>query len=272
MKKTALLTVSALLAVAPAFADGVEGSNVFGLLTVLSKTANTIVAVPWCECSTNDNESIAISNIVKTANLTTGDKVSALDANGDTLNTWTLTEGAGGVKYWASTKNVVESGDPGVDGITADQARAVRGSAILLHRQNPTNNVGIIPFYLYGQVGTLSTISSTIYNTGASPSTPVYSLIAPPTDADANLLAANVLTGPVDGDSVVTRSLAGGRRTYTYNASGESGAGWYASENPVTAPIKRDTITISAGTGAWYVSRNSSAKPTITWQNVPHKQ
>ena len=270
MKKTALLAASAFLAAAPVLASNVEGSNVFGLLTVLSKATDTIVAVPWCECSTTDNEAIAISNIVKTANLTVGDIVSALDVSTNILNTWTLTAGAGGVKYWASTKTVVESGDPG-EGISADQARAARGTAILLHRQNPTEGGDAVPFYLYGQVGTLTTVSSTIYNTGASSSTPVYSLIAPPTDADANLLATGVLTGPVDGDSVITRSLAGINRTYTYNSSGASGAGWYASASPVAPPAKYDSIVISAGTGAWYVSRNSSAKPTITWQGVPHK-
>ena len=269
MKKTALLTVSALLAAAPVFASDVEGSNVFGLLTVLSKATDTIVAVPWCECSTADDQPIAISNIVKTANLTAGDVVSALDANGDELNTWVLTAGAGDVKYWASTKSVVENGDPG-SGITADQARAVRGAAILLHRANPTNSVGAAnAFYLYGQVGTLSGVSSTIYNTGASSSKPVYSLIAPPTDANADLLAA--LTYPVPGDSVITRSLAGVNKTYTYKESGASGAGWYASANPTVEPTKVDSITISAGTGAWYVSRSSSAKPTITWSGVPHK-
>jgi len=271
MKKTALLTVSALLAAAPVFASDVEGSNVFGLLTVLSKAADTIVAVPWCECSTADDQPIAISNIVKTANLTVGDVVSALDEKGDVLRTWTLASGAGGVKYWAAPVDVIENGNP-MAGITADKAHAARGAAILLHRANPTNSVGAAnAFYLYGQVGTLSGVSSTIYNTGASSSTPVYTLIAPPTDADANLLASGVLTGPVNGDSVITRSLAGVNKTYTYKESGASGAGWYASANPTVAPTKVDLITISAGTGAWYVSRNSSEKPTITWSGVPHK-
>ena len=269
MKKSALLAVSALLAAAPVFASDVEGSNVFGLLTVLSKATDTIVAVPWCECSTNDNQAIAISNIVKTANLRVDDVVSALDENGDELNTWVLTEGAGGVKYWASTKSVVESGNPG-SGITADQARAARGTAILLHRQSPTNSVGEAnAFYLYGQVGTTTTETSAIENTGASEKTPVYTLIAPPTDANADLLDA--LSYPVPGDSVITRSLAGVNKTYTYKESGASGAGWYASANPTVAPTKVDSIIISAGTGAWYVSRSSSAKPTITWSGVPHK-
>ena len=269
MKKTALLTVSALLAAAPVFASDVEGSNVFGLLTVLSKAPKTIVAVPWCECSTADDQPIAISNIVKTANLTVGDVVSALDEKGDVLRTWTLASGAGDVKYWAAPVDVIESGNP-MAGITADKAHAARGAAILLHRANPTNSVGAAnAFYLYGQVGTLSEVSSTIYNTGASSSTPVYTLIAPPTDADADLLAA--LSNPVVGDSVVTRSLAGVNKTYTYKESGASGAGWYASANPTVEPTKVDSITISAGTGAWYVSRSSSAKPTITWSGVPHK-
>ncbi len=264
MKKTALLTVSALLATAPVFASDVEGSNVFGLLTVLSKATDTIVAVPWCECSTNDNQAIAISNIVKTANLTAGDKLAALSTNGVYLNTWTLKSGTGDVLYWDSDKTVVESGVTDTT-IAADKTFAARGTAILLHRQNPTVDGDAKPFYLYGQVGTTLTVTSTIENTGASETTPVYTLIAPPNTEPVNVLSA--LTGAVSGDSIVVRNLQGIARTYTYN-----GSAWKYRATPVSAEESTASeITISAGTGAWYVSRNSSAKPTITWSGVPKK-
>ena len=265
MKKSALLAVSALLAAAPVFASDVEGSNVFGLLTVLSKSTDTIVAVPWCECSTNDNQAIAISNIVKTANLTAGDKLAALSTNGVYLNTWTLRSGTDSVLYWESDKTVVESGVTDTT-IAADKTFAARGTAILLHRQSPTNSVGEAnAFYLYGQVGTTPTVTSTIENTGASETTPVYTLIAPPNATNVNVVSA--LTSPVSGDSIVVRNLQGIARTYTWN-----GSAWKYRATPVSAEESTASeITISAGTGAWYVSRNSSAKPTITWSGVPQK-
>lgn len=264
MKKLLIAASVAITCAASAVAD-VAGANVFGLLTVLSSSADTIVAVPWCECSTADNQPIAISNIVKTANLTEGDTLSALSTNGVYLNTWELTAGTGGVLYWRSLKQVTEEGVG--DTISAAQAKAARGTAIILHRQHPTSAGNPAPFYLYGQVGSGSTVSSVIENTGASNATPVYTLIAPPNDVDVNILSGGVLTNPVSGDSIVVRNLQGIARTYTYN-----GSAWKYRATPVSAEESTASeITISAGTGAWYVSRNSSAKPTITWTGVPTK-
>ena len=84
MNKYAFLVASAVVCASmSAVADTtVQGGNVFGILAVESKSADTIVAVPWCECSTGENQPIAISNIVKTANLTAGDKLYALDSKG----------------------------------------------------------------------------------------------------------------------------------------------------------------------------------------------
>lgn len=263
MKKLLIAASVAITCAASAVAD-VAGANVFGLLTVLSSSADTIVAVPWCDCSTADDQSIAISNIVKTANLTAGDQLAALSTNGVYLNTWTLTSGADGVLYWKSDKTVVESGVT-AETISADKTFAARGTAILLHRQYPTEDGNAKPFYLYGQVGTTSTVTSTIENTGASAETPVYTLIAPPNTEPVDVLDA--LTSPVSGDSIVVRNLQGIARTYTYN-----GSDWTYRARPDSATETiAQAINISAGTGAWYVSRNSFAKPTITWTSVPVK-
>ena len=263
MKKLLIAASVAITCAASAVAD-VAGANVFGLLTVLSSSADTIVAVPWCDCSTADNQPIAISNIVKTANLTVGDQLAALSTNGVYLNTWTLTSGAGGVLYWKSDKTVVENGVT-AETIAADKTYAARGTAILLHRQSPTEGGNPKPFYLYGQVGTSPSVTSTIENAGASAATPVYTLIAPPTDGDVNILSA--LSSPVANDSIVVRNLKGIARTYTYD-----GSAWKYRATPVASgETTAESITIKAGTGAWYVSRNSSAKPTITWTSIPVK-
>ena len=271
MKKNAFLVASALVcASVPAFADGtVDGGNIFGILTVESKSADTIVAVPWCECSTNDNESVAISNIVKTANLTAGDTLYALDSNRDKINTWTLTSGTGGVLYWASQKQVVESGSV-ENSISAAQAHAARGTAIILHRQHPTEGGDAKPFYLYGQVGTNSTVSTEIVP-GAS-ATPAYTLIAPPGTSDVDVLTDDVLTGMAENDSIVVRGDNGVNREFKYNGTswGYSKTSYVAGAGVTTTQYTTNSIVLKCGTGAWYVSRNETA-PTLTWKNLPHK-
>ena len=276
MKKNAFLIASALVcASVPAFADGtVDGGNIFGILKVESKTADTIVAVPWCECATNDNGAVAISNIVKTANLTVGDTLCALDSNRDKINTWTLTSGAGNVLYWESQKQVVESGVV-ENSISAAQAHAARGTAIILHRQNPTNSVGNAnAFYLYGQVGSRDVTTTPI---AATESAPAYTLIAPPSTNDVNLLQSGVLTDVPNGDSIVVRFDNGVNREFKYN-----GSSWVYTKrtyNPKaeTAALAytiteypTNSITLKCGTGAWYISRGASV-PTIAWPQVPTK-
>ena len=271
MNKYAFLVASAVVCASmSAVADTtVQGGNVFGILAVESKSADTIVAVPWCECSTGENQPIAISNIVKTANLTAGDKLYALDSKGDKINTWALTAGTGGVLYWASLKQVVESGVV-ENSISAAQAHAARGSAIILHRQNPTNNGAAIPFYLYGQVGTSSTVDTAIVP--GSLVAPAYTLIAPPVDSSSVAVPGEVLTGMQTGDSIVTRStLTGVNREYTYNGSQWEYITRTHSGGKITSVTNTvDSISLPCGTGAWYVSRNATA-PTLTWKNLPHK-
>lgn len=271
MKKCAFLVASAVVcASASALADNVQGGNVFGVMAVESKSADTIVAVPWCECSTNDNESVSISNIVKTANLTVGDTLCALDSNRDKINTWTLASGAGNVLYWASQKQVVESGVV-ENSISAAQAHAARGTAIILHRQNPTNSVGNAnAFYLYGQVGTNSTVDTVI--AFGSSATPAYTLIAPPGTSDVDVLSGNVLTGMQENDSIVVRGDNGVNREFKYNGSswGYSKTSYVVGTGVTTTQYTTNSIVLKCGTGAWYVSRNATA-PTLTWNNVPHK-
>ena len=270
MNKYSFIVASALVcASASAFADNI-GGNVFGVLTVKSKAADTIVAVPWCECSTSDDQAVAISNIVKTANLTVGDTLYAVVGNPtNKVSTWTL-ESAGGVKYWNKTRTVSTPGEVG-GGISADAAKIARGYAIVLHRQNPTTAGAANPFYLYGQVGTQPYFTTTIV--AGSSETPAYTLIAPPGTSEVDLLT--VLSGMGDGDKIVTRNLnTGANRTYTYDATA---AKWKYAAVKVTdglpefdVPTEATSITVQPGSGAWYVSCNSSA-PTITWTGVPTK-
>lgn len=272
MKKCAFLVASAVVcASASALADNVQGGNVFGVMAVESKSADTIVAVPWCECSTNDNESVSISNIVKTANLTVGDELYSLNSSREKLYKWVLTEGANGVKYWNGIRTVVESGS--VEDLPV-HAHAARGTAIILHRQNPMEGASAKKFYLYGQVGTGDTVSPTIEAgvAGESSVTPAYTLIAPPGTNDVDVLVGGVLTGVGSGDSIVVRGDNGVNREFKYD-----GTNWgydKTSYNPSTgvsvSRVAATSIVLKQGTGAWYVSRNTTA-PTLTWTDLPKK-
>ena len=274
MKKNAFLVASALVcASVPAFADGtVDGGNIFGILTVESKSADTIVAVPWCECSTNDNQSVSISNIVKTANLTVGDELYSLNSSREKLYKWVL-ESEGGTNYWQGYRMVSNSGT--VDNaIPSASATAVRGTAIILHRQNPITINGVttnaVPFYLYGQVGTNSTVNTVIAS--GSSAAPAYTLIAPPIVSSSVAIPGEVMSGMQSGDSIVTRSTQTGvNREYTYNGSQwEYITRTHSGGKITTVTNKVDSISLACGTGAWYVSRNTTA-PTLTWKNLPHK-
>ena len=267
MNKYAFLVASAVVCASMSVVadDIVQGGNVFGILAVESKSADTIVAIPWCECSASENQSIAISNIVKTANLTKGDTLSAFDEGRNKINTWELAEGEGGVLYWRSVKEVTAEGVG--DTISATQAHAVRGSAIILHRKNPTNGDAANPFYLYGQVGTNETVTTTLASSEGT--SPAYTLIAPPSAAEQTDVAA-ALSNAVDGDSIVVRGAnLGGNTTYTYKAGDNSG--WYYYAQPWDKdPTKAESIFIKRGLGAWYVSRSTTV-PTLEWTGVPTK-
>ena len=271
MKKNAFLVASAVVcASASLFADNVQGDNVFGVLPVLSKAADTIVAVPWCACSAADDQPIAISNIVKTANLTVGDKVYVLSGSGNSTvyNTWELVEGAGNVLYWQSVTTATASEVKPSQ--SADAATAARGTAIRLHRQNPTNGVDAVAFYLFGQVGTQSEITTTIAN-GTSQA-PAYTLIAPPGADSVNLLLNSQLTNCSNGDEIVVRGANGANKAYFYESSE---AKWKTVSRTFPGGVETletnavNNITLQAGLGAWYISRG--AAPTLEWKNVTIK-
>jgi len=260
MKKYAFLVASAVVcASAPVFADNVQGDNVFGVMPVTSGTEYTLVAVPWCACSTTDNQPIAISNIVKTANLEAGDKAYVVDGTGK-FNAWELVAGANSVLYWNSIDTVTLEGLGSHD---ADVATAARGSAIIIYRQHPKVDDTAKTFYLFGQVGTNSTVSTAIEEGKTA-------LIAPPRYvADGvNILSSDYAEfTPSDGDKIVVRKAqSGASREYTYKASTSK---WYYN-NPARnfEETEASAITIPCGLGAWYEAK---ASVTITWKGVPLK-
>lgn len=260
MKKYAFLVASAVVcASASVFAD-VAGENVFGVMAVQSGTEYTLVAVPWCECSAENDQPVAVSNIVKTANLEVNDMAYVVDGTGK-FNAWKLQAGSDSVLYWNSVGTVSLEG---IGTLDSNVATAARGSAIIIYRQHPKDKGNPKTFYLFGQVGTVNEVAVTV-EVGKT------ALIAPPYYAadGVNILDTNkAVFTPFNGDRIMVRKAASGAsREYTYDSSDSK---WYYND-PANSFAKTEaaSIVIPCGLGAWYKATTSEV--TIAWRGVPTK-
>ena len=248
----------------------VDSINVFGMLAVKSPAVRTLVAIPWCECSGTDNQSIAISNVIKTANLEVGNTIHVLNEANTAFETWRLAENADGVKYWQSVKQVSSNG-VATETDSAANVTAQRGRALMLMRNQPGQDL-TKPFYLYGQVGTQSTITTTDILQGSADS-PKYSLISSAKDEDWDV-----------NDDVTWSNVGGNDQLCIYGVNGletflvYKNSQWCAQVAKEITKWGRTTVTwewvkcpykITAGTGIWYVSHGG--KPSVQWNDIPVK-
>ncbi len=254
MKKSILL-VTALVAAQAAFAETAEPSNAFGLLRVDSTLTNTIVAVPWLDLSGNSNPSaVSVADIVKTANLTPGDKLSVYKSD-DTYEVWELVNGA-----WSPVTTVAEGGSSAAT--TAAGRTVALGSAFWLYRQNPTAGGNAVPFYLYGQVPASAATTTVTAGTAAAP---VWNLVANASDAAVALNSLTV-SGSINAADEIYIVKDGNPTMYTYKDG--QGQGWGCTTRVTVngRPVNRWAVsneTIPKGTGFWYVSKGGA--PTFTW-------
>lgn len=256
MKLATLLSVS-LLASAAAFAEtSATSANVIGVLRVVSSAKRTIVAVPWVAAAVTGGD-IKVTDLVKTSNLTVGDKLHYY--NGSTFDSWVLVAGESGqAPVWQAAVSVKGSGEA-EQNASADVQGLPRGGAILLDRQTPSAS-----FYLQGQVGSATIASPTI--AAGTVAAPVYSLIAPPKAQNEATFALSSLTfkGTIGEKDRIFIYLASGETKecqykngmWQYNTWAEDANGWM--KESWTA------ATIPTGTGFWYVS-TTATPPTIEW-------
>lgn len=256
MKLATLLSVS-LLASAAAFAEtSATTANVIGVLRVDSAAKRTIVAVPWVAAAVAGGD-IKVTDLVKTSNLTVGDKLHYY--NGSTFDSWDLVDGESGqAPVWRAAVSVKGSGEA-EQNASADVQGLPRGGAILLDRKTPSAS-----FYLQGQVGSATIASPTI--SAGTVAAPVYSLIAPPKAQNEATFALSSLTfkGTIGKKDRIFIYLASGETkecqykdgVWKYNTWTEGENGWMK-ESWTEA-------TIPTGTGFWYVS-TTDTPPTIEW-------
>lgn len=251
MKKSILL-ITALVAAQAAFAqETAVPSNEFGLLRVDSTLTNTIVAVPWLDLSGASTPSaVSVADIVKTANLTVGDKLSAYNDQG-IYDSWEL-----GSSGWVSLSTSTADGTTSTAPAAAGRGVAL-GSAFWLYRQHPTSEGAAVPFYIYGQVPA-SAVTTTISRGDAT--NPVWNLVANASDAAVTLSS---LPGSSTDEIYI---VADGNPTmYTYKDDQGWGTlvGQKSGRKVVYTWTPATNVTIPKGTGFWYVSKGGA--PTFTW-------
>lgn len=251
MKK--LLSTLAIAAASTALA--VESSNTFGILRVDSSAAQTIVSIPW---EAAGGGSIKVKDVVKTANLTIGDKLYYYDTTEQTpsYKMWALTENG-----WVGATSVMGQNDAVITASAGEDQTLTRGGAIILVRQNPTTGTPAVanPFYLYGQ-----------YTNAASSTTCVaggYTLLAPPStdETDLNTKTWSNVNG---NDNIV---LANGTLLHYRNSQwGKLSKTLNESTGVISESLNTGVAKIAAGEGAWYISKGSPA-PSVTWVATPQQ-
>ena len=250
------LALACLFASSLAFATAtttVTSGNTFGVLRVDVGTAEqVIIAIPWLEASTGDAD-ISVTNVIKTANLYSGDQLYYYNTESGKYQVWEL----GADKTWAAATDVSSET---TEDVSADTTLK-RGNAILLKRPGTTKSSSI---YLYGQVPSSS--ECTVEMAKGTTDTPAYTLIAPPavseTDLNKNATWANVATGDyivLDVGTLLNYVTIDGTEKWAQRTGFEDHTDTYST----------DAAKISAGQGAWYVSRGGTSAATVKWTGLP---
>ena len=239
MKK--LLTIAVCASAVAALAVDTEITvGQVGVTAINSSLANTVVATSYTDLGSDGN--IVVSNIVKTANLTTGDKLYVFTSRNN-YDGYTLKE-SGGVKYWDKDLNITidaAGNESTTASTTPSLAQLAVGKGFWLKRSSTSE-----PFYIYGKPAAASTTSLT---SGS------IALIGNPTQDNK----APTVTNPTNGDRIMVPSDAStGLTIYTYNST--NAKWWYRSGK--MRVLLDNPPTITAGTGFWYDPKGAAQ---VSW-------
>ena len=211
-----------------------------GVLRVSSSATNTVTVAPWLSAAKGEeqDEPVAVSEVVNPNGLSAGDKILAYVASNDTFHAWTHESGTS----WGSMQTVSARG---VSTSEADTAQLARGNAFWLVRSDPS-----APFYL---IGRYTGDQYSVDLAGGTTNAPGYTLVANPTfqDVDLNDL---VFAGasPAADDRIVMQDKTGIDKFYV-RKDGEWGR--YVTKK-VGGRIRQTWEaggTVPSGTGFWYV-------------------
>ena len=233
-------------------ATEVPAANQIGILRKAAANKREIVPVPWTKFAAGA-EDIAVSNLVKTAGLTAGDKLYVYDDSAKRYATWELQSD----KTWKPVKTVkMVNGKLEVQ--TADSpevATVKRGSGVWLERQDTSKPITL--------VGQYEAVGATTAVAAGTPTLPSWNLIASPAISNWNLTAICEGVGVKDRIIVPTGKEP---RIYTRDA-GNAKWGYTvyeANDKGIVKPVrKEDDTLIAPGTGLWYISEGGA--PVIKW-------
>lgn len=240
-----ILSIVLCAAAVAAFGEETTVTNVaFSLYPVTSSSKETIVAI---SLRGMDGQLVAVSDLVKTTNLTAEDKLYTFE-NG-VYKEWTLAGGAwvGANKTYTMDKTgrliAAEGDDPSV-------VRKEVGSGIWLVRNADYTPGTEFKFYLYGKPFS----APTDIKGGA------VNLVGNPTTSQVKLTQA-MLADATTGDKIEVPGGTGvlERVSYTYN-----GTTWRTTD-PVTNKRVEGLPEIPANQGFWYLSAPTGIKFTISW-------
>ena len=233
----------------------VTTGNMLCRIAVESETKDTIISLPLVDVG-GLGDSISITNMVLTENLSDGDTLMAkID---EKWQTWMLQNG-----IWGGATTV--SGDETIS--SSPNAAFERGTAIILRRTGSLTK----PIYLYGE-----------FRNEAKEQAPVsggWTLMgnALPSDFPINKEGFWTAEGsPSKGDKLIVPVVKGlGVKEYTWGTLGEgenTKTGWIVAEfnmeNGVLVSEKVLTQdSIPAGQGFWYQSVGESV-PTVDWNKL----
>ena len=240
--------------------DVASSENVFGLLAVSSATTNTIVGTPWLATG---GGAVVVSNLVKTTNLTVGDKLYVINGFSK-YDGWQLVAGG----YWSPIGkfSIGADGQMTADaGVQASDQTVTRGQGVWLVRNNPTDGSGNPNlFYLYGQAST-TPVTTTI--TAGTEKAPTWHLVASASSTAEPFNFNSGITGTVNAKDTIVIPTDTNPSILTYVNSAwcrqASSNYTHSSGIKISVPYLDTNPTVPAGTGFWYVSRGGS--PTITW-------
>ena len=227
----------------------VETENTIGVLAITDAPKTTVIGVPFKSLS--EDGSISVANLVHTANLTDGAKLSAYDSLGN-LHAWTL---EGGV--WTPDVVVGQQEQTG----DASTIKLDRGKGVWLTRADEDLDK---PIYLIGEASNEPV--ETELEAPAEENGTAWTLVASPSVEPVDVAD---IAGANTGDRIILPS-DGFPRNYSYK-NGEWG--YDGNDEPEEiAPgitvVRPKRITgdnkIPAGRGFWYLNKDAGSK-SINW-------
>ena len=237
MKK--LLSIALCATAVSAVADPVEVElGTVGVTAITTSLSNVIVAVSYDDLA--GGTGMVYSNLVKTTNLTAGDRL--VEFRNNKYTGWVLEE-SGDVKYWKEQPDVFKDSagkDITMFSPSAGETTGAVGTGIWLVRQNPKDKDGnTVPFYIYGKP-----VSDPVSHIPAG----AWTLVGNPTQKTAVKFGTNaVVAGAQTGDQIVTVGDDGKLHYYVY----VDGSGWTGG-----------MPDIERGIGFWI---RTQADTTIAW-------